>query len=120
MRREEVDEILVSEISKIAQPDLITTIESRRITPRSEIRDWDYSPKDAQYECWVCVEDISSKSCVAYCQEGFGPTYPWGLLELHGDNASLGMDAQWYRTLEDAVRAASFWAGINPIGYEAG
>ena len=43
---------------------------------------------------------------------------PWGLLFMSGEYMSMGMDSQWYVSLEDAFRESSAWEGENPPGYE--
>ena len=39
---------------------------------------------------------------IAYCDQGFGPTHPWGLMFLTGPRSSMGMETSWHRSLEEA------------------
>lgn len=66
-------------------------------------RDWDYG--DERYTCWVVLEHPTANVCIAYCEHGFGPRLPWGLLAISG-NQSMGMDSEWFETLEEAVISA--------------
>jgi hypothetical protein len=52
---------------------------------------------DGAHPC--CVEDG-----IAYCEYGFGPRCPWGLVELDEDDQrnSMGMDSGWFTYLLDA------------------
>jgi hypothetical protein len=37
----------------------------------------------------------------AYCEEGFGPECPWGLVSS-GEDESMGMDSGWFPTFMEA------------------
>jgi len=62
------------------------------------------------------LEDPSADVIVVFCEEKFGSTDPWGIMNL--STRSMGMDANWHVALEHAVRNSSIWKGRNPIGYE--
>ena len=64
-----------------------------------------------------CAGASSLDTAIGYCAEGFGPTDPWGLLFLR-DHPNMGMDSQWFASLEDAVGESAAWDGINPPDYE--
>ncbi len=114
-----VTELVNSEIERISQPELLDVIQKLRVTPRSELRAWDYGDENQVFPCWVVAEHKPSNTCICYCEKGFGPTYPWGLLFISGLHMSMGMDSGWFKTLEDAVRESTAWEGENPPGYEA-
>jgi hypothetical protein len=78
---------------------------------------WDHGEPGDTYSCWSVLEHHASNTAIAYCEQGFGPTYPWGLLFIR-DHLSMGMDSQWFTSLEDAVRESMAWDGVNPPGYE--
>jgi hypothetical protein len=107
------------ELARIAQPDLVALIEQLRVVTRKEHRPWDYGAEDQTFLCWIVLEHAASNTCVAYCSSGFGPGDPWGLLCL-ARHMSMGMDSQWFVSLEDAVRGSKAWEGQNPPGYEVG
>ncbi|CAG0933531.1 hypothetical protein TFLX_03094 [Thermoflexales bacterium] len=72
--------------------------------------------KGQTYPCWIVLEHKESNTGIAYCDYGFGPKDPWGLVFLSGD--SMGMDSGWFSSLEDAFRESMAREGPNPPGYE--
>lgn len=82
-------------------------------------RAWDYGAKGVMYPCWTILEHVGSNTGVAYCTDGFGPAYPWGLVFLTGSHMSMGMDCSWYSSLEGAVRGGRAWDGPNPESFES-
>ena len=119
MDRRELEALIKTQLEAIEQQELIACIKNRLIAPRLEKRAWDYGEPGATFPCWICVEDPPTNTCIAYCEQGFGPTSPWGLLFLEGKFSSIGMDSQWYLSLEEAARDSPFWRGDNPPGYAA-
>ncbi len=118
MHADEVTELLMSELGRIEQDDLVAVVETLQIEPRKELRDWDYGSLGQQFPCWIVIEDRASNTCIACCEQGFGPEQPWGVLSVDGEeDLSMGMDSQWHSTLEAAVRNCSFWHGENPDEY---
>ena len=118
MNCNEISTLIETEISKICQLELIEAVSRNRIEPRVEDRDWDYGEPDQTFPCWIVLEDKSRNVAVAFCDQGFGPAYPWGLLFVSGPDMSMGTDASWFLSLEDAVRSSSLWTGANPPGFE--
>jgi hypothetical protein len=86
------------------------------IDPVLEQREWEYGAADEQYPCWLIAKAERSRIGLAYCEYGFGPGDPWGIVFL--DQPSLGMDAAWYTRLEDAFVNSPLWAGPLPPDYE--
>jgi len=113
-----IQKLLDDEINSIQQNKLLKCVTEHLVEPRLENREWDYGIEGQTYPCWICLESISTNTAIAYCEEGFGPTYPWGLLSLKGRNTSMGMDSGWFISLEQAVRDAMFWDSDNPDNYE--
>jgi hypothetical protein len=70
------------------------------VQPYCVMREWDYGPQT--YPCWIVLEHDASGTGIAYCQDGFGPRRPWGLLWLRGDRTSMGPDSSWYDSLANA------------------
>ena len=69
----------------------------------AELRDWDYGEPGEQYPCWITLADNGSNIAIAYCESGFGPRNPWGLLWLESrEYVSMGMDSAWHSTFLDA------------------
>jgi hypothetical protein len=105
-----VDSLVDSELAASCDPRVAQIVARLRITPRLELRHWDYPPPDS-HECWVVLEDLASQTAIAYCGSGFGPKCPWGLLGmLHsGRRQDMGDDSQWFPTLAMAVRDSVAW-----------
>ncbi len=66
------------------------------------MRAWDYGTPGEKFLCWVVLEHAASNTGIAYCEHGFGPTMPWGLLFLSGPHMSMGMDSGWYEHFLEA------------------
>jgi hypothetical protein len=49
------------------------------VEPEPALRDGDYGEPCEQFPCWV-LSDSNSKTGIAYCESGFGPRNPWGLV----------------------------------------
>jgi hypothetical protein len=97
-----VEQLVDAELVRISDPMVAALIEQWRVSPRCELRPWSYS--ETEYPCWLVLENKDSNVGVAYCERGFGPKCPWGLLWLTGDHLYMGDDSQWFSTIEDAVR----------------
>ncbi len=89
-------------------------IENLLVPPRKELRDWDYGEPDEQYACWIVLEHPDSNTGIAYCERGFGPECPWGLLFLSGPHTSIGMDCVWFTTLSEAFRDSMAYEAAPP------
>ncbi|PLR27523.1 hypothetical protein SGCZBJ_07455 [Caulobacter zeae] len=95
------------ELEAIADARVRDHVRSLLVEPRPILRDWDYGEPGQQYVCWTIVEDLArSRVAIAYCEQGFGPANPWGLVWTRDDGGgegSIGMDSAWFFTLEEAV-----------------
>jgi hypothetical protein len=112
-----VSTILENAIGDISDREVVTTIRRYLTEPRLEYRNWGY--KDGtQYPCWIIAVDRESKTVLAYCEHGFGPSSPWGILSDSSEAGEMGMDCCWFTRLEDAIRQSVMWKGNNPPGYE--
>jgi hypothetical protein len=102
----EVKQLVDAEVARIADPDLRGAVARMLIEPRLHDVTWDYGEgeEDEAYPCWI-VADLrpSSPFVVAYCEHGFGPQEPFGIISA--DLSSMGMDSQWFTTLEGGVRS---------------
>ncbi len=98
----DIESKVKAEIERAKSPNHAKLMWRLLVTPRCEIRPWDYGPDDS-YSCWIVGEHPSSNTAFAYCDQGFGPKYPWGLLHLSGEYSSMGMDTGWFASLEDAL-----------------
>jgi len=71
-----------------------------RVPPAVELHGWEYGDLAMQYPCWVVIAEPPCRHEVAYCEEGFGPSHPWGVVVA--GSRSLGLDTSWFQTLEEA------------------
>ena len=101
----DIDALVAEQIARISQPDLVQAIRRLLVPARCEHRPWDYGARHQTYPCWVVVEHRPSNTAIAYSEWGFGPSSPWGLLFLSGPHLSMGMDSQWFVSLEEIGRA---------------
>jgi hypothetical protein len=106
------------ELTAIEDPRLLDVVRKLLVEPYAVERVWDYGAPEQKYVCWTVLEHPPSGTGVAYCEEGFGPVFPWGLVFLSGPHMSMGMDSAWFASLEDAVRESRAWDGESPPDYE--
>ena len=67
------------------------------------MRGWDYGSAGQEYACWTVLDD--GVDGIVYCEHGFGPRCPWGLVLTSGEAnrpMSMGMDSGWYSTFLEA------------------
>lgn len=79
------------------------------VEPAITMRGWNYGREDESYPCWSVLSHPASNTGIAYCEYGFGPRSPWGLVFLEGDEArtSIGMDCSWFTTFLQAFFESS-------------
>lgn len=119
MQASDIEKLVEQQIERISQPELVQTIRRLIVPPRCEPRPWDYGASNQTYPCWIVAEHQPSNTAISFCESGFGPSYPWGLLFINGPHMSMGMDSQWFVSLEEAVRDSRAWEGESPPGYAA-
>jgi hypothetical protein len=90
--------LLELELAGICDNRVTTHIRSLLVEPKPVLRDWDYGATGQQFVCWNVLEHPSSNTGIAYCESGFGPGAPWGLVALEGAHMSIGMDSGWFQT----------------------
>jgi hypothetical protein len=86
------------ELTKFPDERIIHHIRAHLVEPAPELRDWDYGAPDQQYPCWIVFRHAASNTGIAFCEQGFGPRCPWGLLWIGGggEQMSIGQDSGWY------------------------
>jgi hypothetical protein len=104
------------QLALIEDPEVVAAIRQFTVDPRCEQREWDYRSEGQTFPCWIVIEDSASETCIAYCEQGFGPALPWGLLS-NSPHQSMGMDSGWFTFLEDAFRQSPMWSGPDPPNY---
>jgi hypothetical protein len=113
-----IEKLVDEELAMISDADLVAAIRRLLVAPYPVERDWDYGRPGEKYTCWTVLEHPVSNTGIAYCEIGFGPTYPWGLVWLSGEHMNIGMDSGWFAKLEGAMRESCAWDLSNPPGYE--
>ena len=118
MDRKAVTKLLERELAAISDSAVRDLVNRLRVEPYPVERDWDYGALGERHVCWTVLEHRPSNTGVAYCDAGFGPAHPWGLVFLSGPHMSIGMDSAWFATVEAAVRESMAWDRPHPPGYE--
>ena len=114
-----LEALLDEELKLITDSKLLARIREPIVRPYPVERAWDYGEPDESFTCWTVLEHVPSNTGIAYCAQGFGPAYPWGLVFLSGPHMNIGMDASWFSSLQDAMRDSQAWEEPNPKGYES-
>jgi len=100
---ESVNALVDSELGRLRDQRVVAHIRSLLVTPRAQQRAWDYGEPGQSYPCWLVLAHRPSNTGIAYCEHGFGPKMPWGLLTLEGtEHMSMGMDSGWFDRFPDA------------------
>jgi hypothetical protein len=97
-----ISDLIENELSSISDARVIHNIRSLLVTPEPLVRKWDYGADGDAYPCWSVLNHVESNSGIAYCESGFGPEAPWGLVALSGSSMSMGMDSDWFYRFLDA------------------
>lgn len=95
--------LVENELAGICDARVVQHIRSLLVAPKAVLRLWNYGEDDEAYPCWSVLDHVRSSTGIAYCEHGFGPGRPWGLVGLAGfADQSLGMDSGWFSTFTDA------------------
>jgi hypothetical protein len=108
MTASQISALVEVELARVSSESTVAKIRGLLVEPRREDRPWDYGAPGQTYPCWIVAEHLPSNAAFAYCDQGFGPRCPWGLLWRSGEYLNMGMDSSWFTSLEDAVRDS--WA----------
>jgi|SRR6185437_2325232 hypothetical protein len=119
---ERLNKLVKHELAGLSDTRVIEHINALLVSPKLVLRDWDYGTPGQQYPCWVVLDDVGySDTTIGYCEFGFGPRCPWGLLYFgeESKHQSMGMDSAWFPTFLEAFfesRAATrlpIWKGFK-------
>ena len=104
------------EIARFTDLDERERVRALLIAPRCEQRDWDYGTDNQTYPCWIVAEHHEAQVAIAFCEFGFGPVNPWGLLSIAGSKGyqSMGMDCGWFPHFDECLRESFAWDYISP------
>lgn len=66
--------------------------------------EWDKAKYEETYPCWTVMTDTAGgRLAIVYCEHGFGPACPWGLIRMDEDTPSMGQDSGWSSTFLEAA-----------------
>lgn len=97
--------MIEAEVATLSDARVVTHILSMLVEPHVVLRGWDYGTPGQQYPCWNVLNDSShSGAVIAYCEFGFEPKCPWGLVGsgTAPADSQMGMDSGWFSSFLDA------------------
>jgi hypothetical protein len=101
---------IAAELERIADPSCRAALEAVLVDPELQHRDWELAPPGARFPTWLIARAHASRVGLAYTEHGYGPAAPWGYVST--GFLTLGTEAQWYPSLEQAFRASGMWTPI--------
>ena len=99
--------LIAGELSFLTDQKVKQAVLDGLVDPRPITLDWDYGPPGQQFDGWIVFDhETESDTLIVYCEHGFGPMSPWGLVFATPREGirSMGMDSGWFRSFMDA-----FW-----------
>jgi hypothetical protein len=102
MHGAEISTLIELELVALGDTEIIDFIRSFLILPTPLILGWDYGSPNEQFLGWSTLEDMTAGARIAFCEQGFGPACPWGLVSLHDTKPDMGQDSGWFTTFLDA------------------
>ena len=103
-----MQEIFAEELAKVRDSRALERIRELAVAPVQVRRVWDYGAPGS-YLCWTVLEHQQSSTAFVYCEDGFGPRCPWGLVSIDATTSSMGMDSSWFPSLEAALKDSFAW-----------
>jgi hypothetical protein len=99
-----IKELIERELSTVSDHRVVSHIRRMLIEPYMILRIWDYGEEGQQLPCWMVLNDVGGSGEIAYCEFGFGPRCPWGLLSSGEtpEDQHMGMDSGWFTSFLDA------------------
>ena len=99
-----LETLIESELAGASDARVVRHIRGMLVEPHVVLCNWNYGEADQQYPCWFVLKDAQSSGEIAYCEYGFGPRCPWGLVSSADEeqHRSMGMDSGWFATFLDA------------------
>jgi hypothetical protein len=109
MDAEAISKLIEAELVAYGDVEIVTFIRQYLVGPRPITLAWDYGwnsetmqPADVTYPAWSVLEDLIAGAKVVYCEHGFGPSCPWGLVSPDSEIPSMGMDSGWFTSFLSA------------------
>ena len=99
----QIKSLVEAELLELHDARVTSHIRKLLVEPTVILRAWDHGAPSQTYPCWAILNHTKSNTGIAYCEFGFGPRAPWGLVALSGSsNMSIGMDSGWFVSFIDA------------------
>lgn len=114
---DKLERLLEIELQTLRDERVSSRIRLLLVDPAPVMRAWDYGPAGTEYPCWTVLQHPRSGTEIAFCEEGFGPARPWGLVWTSAEeprHQSIGQDSGWFSSFLDAF-FDSFAAAELPI-----
>ena len=99
---DEVRVVVEREVQKITDASILQGMKTFLITPRVEMRFWDWGKPSTEYPVWIVAESSRYDYGIAFSDYGFAPEHQWGLVFLSHRN--FNADCCWYSTMEGAYK----------------
>lgn len=100
--------LVAAELSNVADPARRNALKAVLVPPQRLSLKWGYGQPGERYDCWLVGLSPNGQLRLMYCERGFGPDYPWGIVPVAEER--MGMDCDWHVGLEHAA----INAGILP------
>jgi hypothetical protein len=99
-----LEALIESELARVSDARVVQHIRGMLVEPHIVPLNWDYGEPGQQYSCWFVLQDPQSGGEIAYCEYGFGPRCPRGLVSSADEEhrRHMGMDSGWFTTFLDA------------------
>lgn len=99
----EIAAAIDKDLANLRDPRVRASIQELRLATPAPIRlAWDYGKPGETFDGWLVFDDPHHRKGIAYCDHGFGPKNPWGLINTGETCPSMGMDFGWFGRFMDA------------------
>jgi hypothetical protein len=85
-----------SELAKVNDARVVSHVRGLLVDPVAVERHWDYGVEDQTFPCWTVLRHEKTDTAIVFCEFGFGPRSPWGLVAE--SKLFMGMDSGWLPT----------------------
>lgn len=113
-KQNDISDMINAEMSQLLDQGITEKIRTMLVFPEEiqcawQYKEWQHDTNNL-FPCWkvLVTED---NACIVYCEYGFGPRYPWGLISIESSPPSMGDDSSWHASFVDAVADL---IGISP------
>jgi hypothetical protein len=100
----DIQRLVEIDLSKVSDPTRRSVLAAILIPPQPLYLNWEYGESGERFKCWLVGLSPDGTYRLVYCDNGFGPEYPWGYVDATEN--SIGMDCQWHIGLEHAAIGA--------------